>query len=83
MDRKIYKCRLSYRLSMGRGLRYDGGMDENTRKRLQVDVQRMEKISLQHVQELLHRLEEVLGLWRILVDHQFHMLVAAMAKVSF
>ncbi|XP_059140242.1 nuclear pore complex protein Nup155-like [Physella acuta] len=67
-------------LSMGRGLRYDGGMDENSRKRLQADVQRMEKISLQHVQELLHRLEEVLGLWRILVDHQFHMLVAAMAE---
>lgn len=67
---------------MGRSLRYDGGLDEHTRKRLQADVQRMEKVSLQHVQELLHRLEEVLGLWRVLVEHQFHLLVPTLSDVS-
>ena len=40
----------------------------------------MEKISLQHVQELLHRVEEVLGLWRVLLDHQFHTLTAALSQ---
>ncbi|KAH9488744.1 hypothetical protein Btru_059325, partial [Bulinus truncatus] len=67
-------------LTVGRNLRYDVGLDEHARKRLQADVQRMEKISLQHVQELLHRLEEVLGLWRVLVDHQFHMLVSTLSE---
>uniref|UniRef100_A0A0B7BCT5 Nucleoporin Nup133/Nup155-like N-terminal domain-containing protein n=1 Tax=Arion vulgaris TaxID=1028688 RepID=A0A0B7BCT5_9EUPU len=67
-------------LSIGRGLRHDGGMDEHTRKRLQAEVQRMEKISLQHVQDLLHRIEEVIGLWRLLVDHQLHVLAAAMSQ---
>uniref|UniRef100_A0A2C9M6L4 Nucleoporin Nup133/Nup155-like N-terminal domain-containing protein n=1 Tax=Biomphalaria glabrata TaxID=6526 RepID=A0A2C9M6L4_BIOGL len=66
-------------LTVGRSLRYDGGLDEHTRKRLQADVQRMEKVSLQHVQELLHRLEEVLGLWRVLVEHQFHLLVPTLS----
>ncbi|KAK3794466.1 hypothetical protein RRG08_003619 [Elysia crispata] len=74
-------------LSMGRaggtssGLRYDGGgIDEHTRSRLQAEVQRMEKISLQHAQDFLHRVEEVLGLWRILLDHQFHMLANSMSQ---
>ncbi|CAL1535434.1 unnamed protein product, partial [Lymnaea stagnalis] len=63
-----------------RGSRFELGLDEHTRKRLQADVQRMEKISLQYVQDLLHRLEEVLGLLRLLVDNQFHMLVASMKQ---
>ncbi|XP_005105150.1 nuclear pore complex protein Nup155 [Aplysia californica] len=67
-------------MNMGRGGRFDGGMDEHTRKCLQAEVQRMEKISLQHVQELLHRVEEVLGLWRVLIDHQFHTLAATMTQ---
>jgi len=62
------------------GGRYDGGMDEHSRKRLAAEVQRMEKISLQHVQELLHRVEETLGLWRVLIDHQFHTLAGALDK---
>lgn len=70
-----------FSLSIGRGLRYDGGMDEHSRKRLQAEVQRMEKISLQHVQDLLHRIEEVIGLWRLLVDHQFHILAGSMSQV--
>ena len=44
------------------------------------EAQRVEKISLQHVQELLHRVEEVLGLWRVLLDHQFHTLTAALSQ---
>ena len=65
------------------GLRYDGGgIDEHTRSRLQAEVQRMEKISLQHAQDFLHRVEEVLGLWRILLDHQFHMLANSMSQVQ-
>ncbi|GFN98864.1 nuclear pore complex protein nup155-like [Plakobranchus ocellatus] len=74
-------------LSVGRtgsatgGLRYDGGgMDEHARSRLQAEVQRMEKISLQHAQDFLHRVEEVLGLWRVLLDHQFHVLANTMSQ---
>nr|KAG5703924.1 hypothetical protein BaRGS_008183 [Batillaria attramentaria] len=44
------------------------------------EAQRVEKISLQHVQELLHRVEEVLGLWRVLLDHQFHTLSSALSQ---
>lgn len=62
-------------------LRYrDGALDDHTRKKLQGEAQRVEKISLQHVQELLHRVEEVLGLWRVLLDHQFHMLSSALSQ---
>ncbi|PVD22911.1 hypothetical protein C0Q70_16171 [Pomacea canaliculata] len=58
----------------------DGGLDEHTRKKLQAEAQRVEKISLQHVQELLHRVEEVLGLWRVLLDHQLHLLAAGLSQ---
>ncbi|XP_076462327.1 nuclear pore complex protein Nup155-like isoform X2 [Babylonia areolata] len=58
----------------------EGAMDEQTRKKLQSEAQRVEKISLQHVQELLHRVEEVLGLWRVLLDHQFHTLAHALSQ---
>ncbi|BFZ16747.1 hypothetical protein BsWGS_19786 [Bradybaena similaris] len=67
-------------LSISRGLRYDGGLDEHTRKRLQAEAQRLEKISLQHVQDLMRRVEEVIGLWRLLGDHQFHVLAATMSQ---
>ncbi|KAK7100912.1 nuclear pore complex protein Nup155-like [Littorina saxatilis] len=58
----------------------DGALDDHTRKKLQGEAQRVEKISLQHVQELVHRVEEVLGLWRVLLDHQFHTLTAALSQ---
>ncbi|KAL8597837.1 hypothetical protein ACOMHN_061370 [Nucella lapillus] len=57
----------------------EGALDEQTRKKLQNEAQRVEKISLQHVQELLHRVEEVLGLWRVMLDHQFHTLAHALS----
>jgi nuclear pore complex protein Nup155 len=40
----------------------------------------VEKISLQYVQELLHRVEEVVGLWRVLLDHQFHTLSVTLSQ---
>jgi len=43
----------------------------------------MEKVSLQHIQELIHQVEEVLGLLKVLVDHQFHTLAAGLTKVRF
>ena len=72
-----------FKFDFSSGGRYDGSMDEHSRKRLQAEVQRMEKISLQHVQELLHRVEEVLGLWRVLIDHQFHTLAATLTQVRY
>ena len=38
----------------------------------------MEKISLQNVRELLHRVEEVVGLWCVLLNHQFHIITSAL-----
>ena len=46
------------------------------------EAQKMEKISLQHVQDLIHQIEEVLGLLKILCDHQFHVIASALTKVS-
>ncbi|ESO88145.1 hypothetical protein LOTGIDRAFT_234706 [Lottia gigantea] len=63
------------------GVRYsDGMMDDQTRKKLANEAQKLEKISLQNVRMLLHQVEEVLGLWKVLVDHQFHVLAAALTK---
>ena len=42
---------------------------------------KIEKISLQHIQDLLHRVEEILGLWKVLVDHQFHAIAEVLSKV--
>ena len=42
----------------------------------------MEKVSLQHIHDLIRRVEEVLGLWRILVDHQLHIIVSTLSKVT-
>jgi len=47
-----------------------------------VEAQKLEKVSLQAVQELIHRVEEVLGLLKVLVDHQFHTLAATLTKVG-
>ena len=46
-----------------------------------VEAQKLEKISLQHIQDLLHRVEEVVGLLTILVDHQFHVLASTLTQV--
>lgn len=43
----------------------------------------MEKVSLQHINDLIRRVEEVLGLWRILVDHQLHIIVSTLSKVQY
>lgn len=57
-----------------------GHMDEQGRKKLQAEAQKMEKVSLQHINDLIRRVEEVLGLWRILVDHQLHIIVSTLSK---
>ena len=46
-----------------------------------VEAQKLEKISLQHIQDLIHRVEEVVGLMKIMVDHQFHVLAATLTQV--
>ena len=46
-----------------------------------VEAQKLEKISLQHLQDLIHRIEEVVGLLKITVEHQFHMLTATLTQV--
>ncbi|XP_041357627.1 nuclear pore complex protein Nup155-like [Gigantopelta aegis] len=57
-----------------------GHMDENTKKRLHAEALKIEKISLQHIQDLLHRIEEIFGLWKVLVDHQFHAVAEVLPK---
>lgn len=47
------------------------------------EAQKMEKVSLQHINDLIRRVEEVLGLWRILVDHQLHIIVSTLSKVQY
>ena len=47
-----------------------------------VEAQKLEKISLQHIQDLLHRVEEVVGLLTILVDHQYHILASTLTQVN-
>ena len=46
-----------------------------------MEAQKLEKISLQHLQDLIHRIEEVVGLLKITVEHQFHMLSATLTQV--
>ena len=48
---------------------------------ISVEAQKLEKISLQHLQDLIHRIEEVVGLLKITVEHQFHMLSATLTQV--
>jgi ABC-type transporter Mla maintaining outer membrane lipid asymmetry ATPase subunit MlaF len=40
-------------------------------------------VSLQQIQELIHRVEEALGLLKVLVDHQFHTMAATLSKVTY
>lgn len=52
-------------------------------KSVAAEAQKMEKVSLQHINDLIRRVEEVLGLWRILVDHQLHIIVSTLSKVQY
>ncbi|KAL4235731.1 hypothetical protein ACF0H5_004123 [Mactra antiquata] len=56
-----------------------GHIDDQTRRKMQAEAQRIERVSLQHIQDLIHRVEESLGLLKILVDHQFHTLAATLS----
>ncbi|KAK3595250.1 hypothetical protein CHS0354_010857 [Potamilus streckersoni] len=57
-----------------------GAVDDQTRRKLQAEAQKIEKISLLHVQKLLHYIEEVLGLLQVLLDHQFHTLTTSLTQ---
>ena len=48
-----------------------------------VECQNMERASLQNVRELAIQVEQVLGLLKVLVDHQFPMLAQKLNLVSF
>ncbi|XP_046570812.1 LOW QUALITY PROTEIN: nuclear pore complex protein Nup155-like, partial [Haliotis rubra] len=67
--------------------RFDSGgpvdSSKHDKKKLQAEAQRQEKISLQHIQDMLHRVEEVLGLWKVLFDHQFHVIASGLTKINF
>ncbi|CAC5400979.1 NUP155 [Mytilus coruscus] len=54
--------------------------DDQIKKKLQAEAQKMEKISLHQVQDLIHQVEEVLGLLKVLCDHPFHHVAAALSK---
>ena len=46
------------------------------------EVQTQEKESLQNLQHLIHMTCECLGLWKVICDHQFHVVASALTKVS-
>ena len=44
------------------------------------EIQSVEKSSLQSLHQLISRICEALGLWKILCDHQFHVIAAMLTK---
>lgn len=46
------------------------------------EAQVYEKMSLQGVQQLVHRSFQTLALWKLLCDHQFSVIVSELPKVS-
>jgi hypothetical protein len=54
--------------------------DEQQRRKIQLEAQAQENASLQYLQQLVQRTHEVLGLWKIITDHQFHIVAAALNK---
>ncbi|XP_013406007.1 nuclear pore complex protein Nup155 [Lingula anatina] len=60
--------------------RPDGAMDEQARRRYQAELQTQEKISTQQMEQLIERMCEVLGLWKIVCDHQFHVVAGELTQ---
>jgi len=48
-----------------------------------VEVDAEESASLKHLQALISIACEYLGLWKILCDHQFHVIAGGLSPVSF
>lgn len=46
------------------------------------EAQVYEKMSLQGIQQLVHRYCQTLALWKLLCDHQFSLIVSELPKVS-
>ncbi|XP_064606018.1 nuclear pore complex protein Nup155-like [Liolophura sinensis] len=60
--------------------REGGQVDEQTGLKLQAEATKLEKCSLHSIENLLSHTCEVLGLLKVLVDHQFHILAANLPK---
>ncbi|MGH0162158.1 UNVERIFIED_CONTAM: hypothetical protein FKN15_049564 [Acipenser sinensis] len=68
-------------------MRPDGGSSQQVQQDLQrkyhTEAQAYEKISLQGIQQLVHRTCQTLALWKLICDHQFSVIIADLQKVSF
>ncbi|CAH1772348.1 unnamed protein product [Owenia fusiformis] len=60
--------------------RADQQMEDQLRRRYQAEATGQEKFSLQQIQDLIMKTCEVLGLWKILCEHQFHLLAASLTE---
>ena len=47
------------------------------------EAQAYEKMSLQGIQQLVHRSCQTLALWKLLCDHQFSLIISELPMVSF
>lgn len=64
----------------GSYIRSEDIMHSEIQRRNQIEAQAQEKISICNLQNLIKQTIEVLGLWKILCDHQFHVVAASLAK---
>lgn len=56
----------------------DVSHSEHQRRNEELHLQ--EKISLSHLKQLIHQCHEVLGLWKVLCDHQLHVVAETLSK---
>ncbi|MGH0126184.1 UNVERIFIED_CONTAM: hypothetical protein FKN15_005580 [Acipenser sinensis] len=65
-------------------MRPDGGSSQQVQQDLQrkyhTEAQAYEKISLQGIQQLVHRTCQTLALWKLICDHQFSVIIADLQK---
>ncbi|RXN00007.1 Nuclear pore complex protein Nup155 [Acipenser ruthenus] len=65
-------------------MRPDGGSSQQVQQDLQrkyhTEAQAYEKISLQGIQQLVHRTCQTLALWKLICDHQFSIIIADLQK---
>ncbi|RXM34318.1 Nuclear pore complex protein Nup155 [Acipenser ruthenus] len=67
-------------------MRPDGGSSQQVQQDLQrkyhTEAQAYEKISLQGIQQLVHRTCQTLALWKLICDHQFSVIIADLQKLK-
>lgn len=64
-------------------MRPDGSsqqVQQELQRKYQIEAQSYEKLSLQGIQHLVHRSCQTLALWKLLCDHQFHVIVGDLQK---